>query len=86
MWKHIIIQSLVELILLILLYIYAPEFIKEDDVVRLAENRIIERCYTKFPGNPKKIIFGTSTKWETKVKLRNNATEAFCGGYHKALI
>ena len=84
MWKHIIIQSLVELVLLILLYIYAPEFIEEDDVVRLAENRIIERCYTKFPGNPKKIIFGTSTKWETKVKLRNNATEAFCGRYHKA--
>ena len=84
MWKHIIIQSLVELVLLILLYIYAPEFIEEDDVVRLAENRIIERCYTKFPGNPKNIIFGTSTKWETKVKLRNNATEAFCGRYHKA--
>ena len=84
MWKHIIIQSLVELVLLILLYIYAPEFIEEDDVVRLAENRIIERCYTKFPGNPKNIIYGTSTKWESKVKLRNNATEAFCGRYHKA--
>ena len=84
MWKHIIIQSLVELVLLILLYIYAPEFIEEDDVVRLAENRIIERCYTKFPGNPKNIIYGTSIKWESKVKLRNNATEAFCGRYHKA--
>ena len=40
MLKHIIIQSLVELILLIILYLYAPKFIKEDDIVRSVENDI----------------------------------------------
>ena len=82
MWKHIIIQSLVELVLLIMLYLFAPKFIEEDDVVRLAENRIIERCYDHYPGNTdtKYIIFGTSTKWE-EGKLIGNATENMCGKY-----
>ena len=43
MWKHIIIQSLVELVLLIILYLLAPKFIEEDDVVRKAENEIINK-------------------------------------------
>jgi Ca2+ transporting ATPase len=82
MWKHIIIQSIIELILLIFLYLYAPEFIKEDDVVRLAENRLIDYCYSKFPGKVDNIIYGTSTKWESKVKLRNDlSSTTFCGFY-----
>ena len=85
MWKHIIIQSLVELILLILLYLYAPEFIKEDDVVRLAENRLIEYCYEKFPGKVDNIIYGTSTKWDSDVKKRNDIQYAdLCGNYHES--
>ena len=43
-WKHIIIQSLFQLILLFL-YLYAPLFIKEKDFVRLVENKIISLCY-----------------------------------------
>ena len=87
MWKHIIIQSLVELVLLIMLYLFAPKFIKEDDVVRLAENRIIERCYDHYPGNTdtKYIIFGTSTKWE-EGKLIGNATENMCGKYKNTAV
>ena len=82
MWKHIIIQSLVELILLIMLYLYAPKFIKEDDVVRLAENRLIEYCYTKFPGDPDNIIYGISTKWDdSSIKIKPGFTNAFCGKY-----
>ena len=80
MWKHIIIQSLVELVLLIILYLLAPKFIEEDDVVRKAENEIINKCYTKFPGKPKYIISGTSIDWDDG-KLNPNATENFCGKY-----
>ena len=80
MWKHIIIQSLVELVLLIILYLLAPKFIEEDDVVRKAENEIINKCYTKFPGKPKYIISGTSIDWDDG-KLIRNATENFCGKY-----
>ena len=46
MWKHIIIQSLVQIILLVIMYLIAPEFIKEDDLMRAAENRLIKFCYT----------------------------------------
>ena len=83
MWKHIGFQSIIELILLILLYLYAPYFIKEDDVVRLAENHIIEHCYEKFPGgtSPNNIIYGTSPKWDNSIKQKSNATEVFCGVY-----
>ena len=87
MWKHIIIQSLVQLILLIMLYLYAPKFIKEDDVVRLAENRIIEHCFEVFPGGNdivENIIYGTSTKWETNNNnFKINLNENDCGEYAK---
>jgi magnesium-transporting ATPase (P-type) len=83
MWKHIIIQSIVELILLILLYLYAPEFIEEDDVVRLAENRLIEYCYREYPGKVNNIIYGTSTKWKADVKIRFPSKE-LCGLYSES--
>ena len=87
MWKHIIIQSIVQLILLIMLYLYAPRFIKEDDVVRLAENRIIEHCFEVFPGGNdivENIIYGTSTKWETNNNnFKINLNENDCGEYAK---
>ena len=84
MWKHIIFQSIVELILLICLYLYAPHFIKEDDVVRLAENKIIEYCYYEFPGktSPDNIIFGISPKWDNSVKKKLKLTENLCGLYN----
>ena len=81
MWKHIGFQSIIELVLLILLYLYAPYFIKEDDYVRLAENRIISKCYEKYPGiDPKFIIYGTSPKWESTIK-KNDVNETTCGLY-----
>ena len=84
MWKHIGFQSLIELILLIMLYLFAPYFIKEDDYVRLAENKIIEKCYGTLPGKTKveNIIFGTSPKWDN-TKKNPNLTEDFCGIYNE---
>jgi len=83
MWKHIGIQSLVELLLLLILYLEAPHFIKENDIVRLSENNIIKYCYGKMPGNvsEKNIIYGTGTKWSSKVKLRGGMSEEECGNY-----
>ena len=87
MWKHIAFQSIIELILLILLYLYAPHFIKEDDVVRLAENYIIKSCYEGFPGNtsPDNIIFGISPQWENSVKKKLSSTEYNCGYYNEKI-
>ena len=81
MWKHISIQALCELVLLLILYLMAPKFIKENNYVRLAENQIINLCYGKLPGDGKldHIIYGTSSKWSSDVKLKAN--EEVCGKY-----
>ena len=85
MWKHIIFQSCVQLLILLALYLWAPYFIKEENLVRLAENRIIQHCYGKLPGDIKdvnNIIFGTSTMWDN-TKLNYGMTERDCGNYSK---
>ncbi len=93
MWKHIIIQSIFQLLLLLLLYFYAPFFIKEEDFVRLAENEIINKCYGKMPGEAPKnnIIFGISPKWSKDIRLQINKSELadkldiMCGIYGEKL-
>ena len=87
MWKHIVFQSVFQLVLLLFLYLQAPFLIKEGDYVRLAENKLIEHCYGKMPGgSPKEnIIFGISTKWSYKNKLKDGYNEIICGKYAKHL-
>ena len=85
MWKHIIIQSLCQIILLVLLYLYAPEIIKEQDLLRLAENRVLKYCYTKFPGKDvDHIVYGTEINWSSNEKLIESHKE-FCGKYANKL-
>ena len=81
MWKHIILQSFIQLILLLLLYLYAPYFIEEDNLVRLAENRIIQYCFGSLPGNNKEenIIFGISPYWSNEKKIKKD--QILCGRY-----
>ena len=90
MWKHILIQSIFQLALLLFLYLYAPFFIKERDYVRLVENEIIYNCYNRnMPGGSPKdnIIFGISPKWSKNIKLseRGDQAEFLCGIYGKYL-
>ncbi len=81
MWKHIVMQSLIQIILLIIFYLIAPEFIKEDNLVRSAENQIIQFCYTKYPGkDTDHIIYGTEIKWVIEGKLKNQYKH-YCGSY-----
>ena len=81
MWKHIVMQSLIQIILLIIFYLIAPEFIKEDNLVRSAENKIIHFCYTKYPGkDTDHIIYGTEIKWVIEGKLKNQYKH-YCGSY-----
>jgi len=82
MWKHIILQSLILIIILLILYLVGPKFIKEQDLERLAENAIINYCYGKMPGGGKAdhIIFGTKSNWSNGDKLKVNSKE-YCGKY-----
>ena len=81
MWKHILFQSIIQLLLLVFLYLYAPYFIPEDNYVRLAENRLIEYCYGALPGKTKveNIIFGIDPKWSNEYNLKGK--KEFCGNY-----
>ena len=82
MWKHIVMQSLFQIIILLILYLLAPEFIKEDDLSRLAENKLISYCYTKYPGKDlDHIIYGTQGKWESKDGKLIGSRKAYCGKY-----
>ena len=81
MWKHIIIQSICQIILLVVLYLLAPEFIKEQNLVRIAENKLIKFCYDEYPGKDLDyIIYGTEIKWPSSAKLKN-ANKNYCGKY-----
>jgi len=85
MFKHIILQSVAQILILVLLYQYAPNFIKEDNLVRQAENRIIKFCYEEYPGkNPDYIINGMRSKWTSDIKMKND-TEPYCGKYKDSL-
>ena len=81
MWKHIIIQSLCQIVLLVILYLIAPEFIKEQNIVRLTENKLIKFCYSEYPGKDvDHIIYGTEIKWSSDAKLINQNKD-YCGKY-----
>jgi magnesium-transporting ATPase (P-type) len=51
MWKHIIIQSIFELIVLVFIYIYGPSFIKEDKEQILLSHYELFSCFGALPGN-----------------------------------
>ena len=81
MWKHIIIQSLCQIILLVILYFLAPLFVKEENLVRLAENRLLKFCYSEYPGEDvNHIVYGTDIKWSREGRLIH-ARKLFCGKY-----
>ena len=87
MWKHIVMQSLIQIILLIIFYLIAPEFIKETNLIRVSANKLIKFCYTEYPGKDvDHIIYGTEVKWTTSGKLRNQY-KIYCGEYaHRATL
>ena len=83
MWKHISIQSTVQIAILLLLYLLAPKFIRERDLIRLAENSLIYYCYGTLPGktNPKNIIYGTESSWDNNIRLLKTIDTEECGGF-----
>ena len=84
--KNIAFQSIAQILLLILLYNYAPQFIKEDNYKRISENYLIQFCYENYPGkNPLYIINGMESRWGQNIKLKNISIEFedYCDRYKK---
>ena len=72
MWKHISIQSLFQLALLLIVYLIGPKFFKEQDKGGLAENSTIMKCYGTLPGSISDlthIIYGIESKWDNNIKI-----------------
>ena len=73
MWKHIVLQSLFQIVILLLLYLYAPKFINENEESeyrKLAEMMLL--CFHNLPGDTddtSKILYGNEEKWSIRDKF-----------------
>ena len=81
MWKHILIQSLSELVLLVLIYIYGPSFIIEDKEKILNSHYELFTCFGTLPGDVdyiKKynyILDGRENSWSKEKYIDLNKIE-----------
>ena len=93
MWKHILTQSIFELILLVLIYIYGPNFIIEDKEDILNSHFELFNCFGTLPGdieyehNYKYILNGRENEWSKtkyinldKVKIDDFGCKKFLSG------
>ncbi len=88
MWKHIILQSAVQLGILLLLYLHAPQFISENEPSRIAEADLMKLCFGKYPGEEPIngayfIMDGSENAWKTTQLRRPGYGENECGPYGK---
>ena len=85
MIKHVYFQTFVQFFILIYIYLFGPVFIEEQNLARLAENKLILQCYGVLPGNmvdPGKIIYGIKTFWPNFVEIdQNSVNKGLCGEY-----
>jgi len=89
MWKHILPQSLVQFVILWILYLQAPHFVSEEDSSRLLQATYLRNCFGKVPGLDRVndvdyIISGLSFDWDPKKTIFPNATEKMCPPYYKS--
>jgi Ca2+ transporting ATPase len=89
MWKHIIVQSMVLIAILLFLYIHAPFFIIEDSKYRIAESNLLLKCFGELPGRGIEggnvyILDGSSAKWAESAFLKTGYTSVQCGEYARA--
>ena len=82
MWKHIILQSVFEIAILLVLYLLAPKFIKEEEnseMHREAHNILL--CFGELPGNQNNdryILDGRETQWDKNILFDNTTEEEAC--------
>ena len=85
MIKHVTLQTALQFIILMTIYLFGPNFIKEQDISRIAENQIILKCFGTLPGgmtDPNKIIYGIQTFWPNDVQIKKEMiNNEFCKEY-----
>ena len=73
MIKHISLQTALQFGILMSIYLFGPKFIQEQDLSRIAENEIINKCFGILPGDmtdTNKIIYGVKNFWHNHVPIR----------------
>lgn len=90
MWKHIIFQAFIQFFAVFLLYLYAPQFIVENNHERIYINEQLKNCFGKFPGEKvsfKKhniihyILDGKKSQWDPLKLIKRNLDANFCFFY-----
>ena len=85
MLKHAICQSITQYSILMIIYLYGPLFIKEQNISKIAESQTLIKCYGILPGgmkDPKKILYGISIYWYNNIYLNQEAVDkGLCGEY-----
>ena len=85
MLKHSICQAISQYIILMIIYLYGPLFIKEQQISKIAESKILLNCYGILPGgmkDPTKILYGIQTYWYNNIYLDNKAVDkGLCDQY-----
>ena len=85
MIKHVCFQTFLQFVILMVIYLYGPKYIQEQDLSRIAENKMILNCYGILPGgetNPTNIIYGIKTYWPNYIEInRELSNKGMCGEY-----
>ena len=76
MWKHIVLQSIFQIIILLIIYLLAPKFVPEekDDLKEIALT--IVKCFGQLPGpenDTSKILYGKEKDWSDEVLFINKS-------------
>ena len=73
MVKHVSLQTLLQFTILMVIYLFGPNFIKEQNISRITESQVILKCFGVLPGDktdPTKIIYGIQTFWPNDVPIK----------------
>jgi len=79
MIKHVTLQTALQFIILMSIYLFGPNFIKEQDISRISENQTILKCFGTLPGgmtDPNKIIYGIQTFWPNDVQIQKEMMDS----------
>lgn len=83
MWKHIILQSVFLLVILIILYLKAPTFLVEGKEDILQSHTDLYNCFLHLPNNVnyktsrEYILYGTENSWSNDIKIQQMRKETY---------
>ena len=79
MWKHIIFQSILEIIVLVILFLYAPKFVPENKKIINNFAQLLNNCFGQLPGEVQfsnKILYGNKDKWSKDIFFKQNTNNS----------